>query len=59
MASKKKYKYIEQETHFKLMRLLDENLLIPLRETACYAGISNVSAHYYVTALSNKRQDQV
>lgn len=44
----------KQETHFKIMRLLDENPSISTREIAMKVGISNGGAYYCVTALIEK-----
>ena len=44
----------QQETHFRVMRLLDENPSISTREIAQAVGISNGSAYYCVTALVEK-----
>ena len=44
----------QQETHFKVMRLLDEDPSISTREIAKKAGISNGAAYYCVTALVEK-----
>ena len=44
----------QQETHFKVMRLLDEDPSISTREIAKKAGISNGAAYYCVTALVDK-----
>ena len=44
----------QQETHFKVMRLLDEDPSISTREIAKKVGISNGAAYYCVTALVNK-----
>ena len=44
----------QQETHFKVMRLLDEDPSISTREIAKKVGISNGAAHYCVTALVEK-----
>ena len=43
-----------QETHFKVMRLLDEDPSISTREIAQKVGISNGAAYYCVTALVEK-----
>ena len=44
----------QQETHFKVMRLLDEDPSISTREIAKKVGISNGAAYYCVTALIEK-----
>ncbi|MDC3003357.1 MarR family EPS-associated transcriptional regulator [Paracoccaceae bacterium] len=44
----------QQETHFKVMRLLDEDPSISTREIAKKVGISNGAAYYCVTALVEK-----
>ena len=44
----------QEETHFKVMRLLDEDPSISTREIAKKVGISNGAAYYCVTALVNK-----
>ena len=44
----------QQETHFMIMRLLDEDPSISTREIAKQVGISNGAAHYCVTALIEK-----
>ena len=44
----------QQETHFRVMRLLDEDPSISTREIALKVGISNGAAYYCVTALVNK-----
>ncbi len=44
----------QQETHFKVMRLLDEDPSISTREIAKNVGISNGAAYYCVTALVEK-----
>ena len=41
----------QEETHFKVMRLLDEDPSISTREIARRVGISNGAAHYCITAL--------
>lgn len=43
-----------KETHFKVMRLLDQDPSISTREIAQKIGISNGAAHYCVTALIEK-----
>ena len=52
MASKREQQ--QQETHFKVMRLLDEEPSISTREIAKKVGISNGAAYYCVTALVEK-----
>ena len=52
MASKREQQ--QQETHFKVMRLLDEDPSISTREIARRVGISNGAAYYCVTALVEK-----
>ena len=44
----------KQETHFYVMRLLDEDPSISTREIAKKVGISNGTAYYCVTALVEK-----
>lgn len=44
----------QQETHFRVMRLLDEDPSISTREIAQRVGISNGAAYYCVTALVEK-----
>ena len=44
----------KQETHFYVMRLLDEDPSISTRELATKVGISNGTAYYCVTALVEK-----
>ena len=44
----------KEETHFRVMRLLDEDPSISTREIARRAGISNGAAYYCVTALVDK-----
>ena len=44
----------QQETHFRVMRLLKDNPLISTREIARKVGISNGAAYYCVTALVDK-----
>ena len=44
----------QEETHFRVMRLLDEDPYISTREIARRVGISNGAAHYSVTALVEK-----
>ena len=44
----------QHETHFKVMRLLDENASISTREIADKVGISNGAAYYCVMALVEK-----
>ena len=52
MASQREQQ--QQETHFRVMRLLDEDPSISTREIAKKAGISNGAAYYCVTALVDK-----
>ena len=52
MASKRDQR--KQETHFKVMQLLDEDPNISTREIADRVGISNGAAYYCVTALIEK-----
>ena len=44
----------QEETHFRVMRLLDDNPSISTREIARRVGISNGAAYYCVTALVEK-----
>ena len=44
----------QQETHFKVMQLVDADPSISTREIAHRAGISNGAAYYCVTALVDK-----
>ena len=44
----------QQETHYKVMRLLEDYPTISTREIAQKVGISNGSAYYCVTALVEK-----
>ena len=44
----------QEETHFRVMRLLDEDPSISTREIARRIGISNGAAYYCVTALVEK-----
>ena len=44
----------QEETHFRVMRLLDEDPSISTREIAKKVGISNSAAYYCVTALVEK-----
>ena len=44
----------KEETHFRVMRLLDEDPSISTREIAKKVGISNGAAYYCVTALVEK-----
>ena len=44
----------QEETYFKVMRLLDEDPSISTREIAKKVGISNGAAYYCVTALVEK-----
>ena len=52
MASRRNQR--QQETHFKVIRLLDEDPSISTREIALRVGISNGAAYYCVTALVEK-----
>ena len=52
MASQREQQ--QEETRFKVMRLLDENPSISTREIAKKVGISNGAAYYCVTALVDK-----
>ena len=52
MASKREQQ--QEETHFRVMRLLDEYPSISTREIARRVGISNGAAYYCVTALVDK-----
>ncbi len=52
MASQREQQ--QQDTHFRVMRLLDENPSISTREIARKVGISNGAAYYCVTALVEK-----
>ena len=52
MASRRNQQ--RQDTHFKVMRLLEEDPSISTREIARRVGISNGAAHYCVTALVEK-----
>lgn len=52
MASNRKERQLE--THFKVMRLLQEVGSITSREIACRFGISNGSAYYCVAAIVDK-----
>ena len=52
MASQREQQ--QQETHFRVMRLLDEDPSISTREIAKKVGISNGAAYYCVTALVEK-----
>ena len=52
MASNREWQ--QQETRFKVMRLLNENPSISTREIARRIGISNGAAYYCVTALIEK-----
>ena len=52
MASQREQ--LQQETHFRVMRLLDEDPSISTREIAKKVGISNGAAYYCVTALVEK-----
>ena len=44
----------QEETHFRVMRLLDDDPYISTREIARRVGISNGAAYYCVTALVDK-----
>ena len=44
----------QKETHFKVMRLLEDDPSISTREIAQSVGISNGAAYYCVTALVEK-----
>ena len=52
MASQREQQ--QQETHFRVMRLLQEDPSISTREIARRVGISNGAAYYCVTALVEK-----
>ena len=52
MASQREQQ--QQETHFRVIRLLDEDPSISTREIAQKVGISNGAAYYCVTALIDK-----
>ena len=52
MASQREHQ--QKETHFRVMRLLDEDPSISTREIAKQIGISNGAAYYCVTALVEK-----
>ena len=52
MASQREQQ--QEETHFRVMRLLQENPSISTREIARRVGISNGTAYYCVTALVDK-----
>ena len=52
MASQREQQ--QEETHFRVMRLLDETPSISTREIARRVGISNGAAYYCVTALVDK-----
>ena len=52
MASRREQQ--QEETHFRVMRLLDEDPSISTREIAKKVGISNGAAYYCVTALVEK-----
>ena len=52
MASQRRHQ--QEETHFRVMRLLDEDPSISTREIAKKVGISNGAAYYCVTALVEK-----
>ena len=52
MASQREQQ--REETHFRVMRLMDENPAISTRDIARRVGISNGAAYYCVTALIDK-----
>ena len=52
MASQREHQ--QEETHFRVMRLLNDNPSISTREIAERVGISNGAAYYCVTALVQK-----
>ena len=52
MASQREQQ--QQEMHFRVMRLLDENPSISTREIAQKVRISNGAAHYCITAFIEK-----
>ena len=52
MASQREQQ--QQEMHFRVMRLLDENPSISTREIAPKVRISNGAAHYCITAFIEK-----
>ena len=52
MANKREWQ--QKETHFKVMRLLNEDPSVSTREIARRIGISNGGAYYCVTALIEK-----
>ena len=52
MASQREQQ--QEETHFRVMQLLDEDPSISTREIAKKVGISNGAAYYCVTALVEK-----
>ena len=52
MASQREQQ--QEETHFRVMRLLEEDPSISTREIARRVGISNGAAYYCVTALVDK-----
>ena len=52
MASQREQQ--REETHFRVMRLLDDDPSISTREIAKKVGISNGAAYYCVTALVEK-----
>ena len=52
MASKREQQ--QEETHFRIMRLLNDDPSISTREIALRVGISNGAAYYCVTALVEK-----
>ena len=52
MASQREQQ--QEETHFRVMRLLEEDPSISTREIARRVGISNGAAYYCITALVDK-----
>ena len=52
MASRREQQ--QEETHFRVMRLLNEEPSISTREVARRVGISNGAAYYCITALVDK-----
>ncbi len=52
MASQREQQ--QEETHFRVMRLLDKNPSVSTREIARIVGISNGAAYYCVSALVDK-----
>ena len=52
MASRRDQR--QQETHFKVMQLVDADSSISTREIAQKVGISNGAAYYCMTALIDK-----